>query len=82
MDETKLTVRVRREWLEGAKRFAQKNDTTLTRLVSEYLRQLSLQDDSFSDTPIVHRLLGILPEEASEQEYKDYLGAKYGLKQG
>ena len=40
MEQTKLTVRVPRKLLEGAKQYAAENNTTLTRLVSEYLRQL------------------------------------------
>ena len=40
MEQTKLTVRLHRDLLEGAKQYAREHDTTLTRLVSEYLRQL------------------------------------------
>ena len=49
MEKTKLTIRVTRDLIEGAKRYASQNDTTLTRLISEYLRQLTAQSDLFSD---------------------------------
>jgi hypothetical protein len=49
MERTKLTIRVDRDLLEGAKRYANEHDTTLTRLVSEYLRRLSARDDPLAD---------------------------------
>ena len=78
MDRTKMTVRVPRDLLEGAKRYASEHDTTLTRLVSEFLRQLSLQEDSLADAPVVRRLSGILPSDASIEDYGKYLEEKYG----
>ena len=51
MEKTKLTVRIPRDVLEGAKRYARENRTTLTRLVSEYLRQLTAQSDPLPYQP-------------------------------
>jgi hypothetical protein len=78
MDKTKMTVRVPRDLLEGAKRYASEHDTTLTRLVSEFLRQLSSQDDSLADAPVVRRLSGTLSPDASIEDYREYLEQKYG----
>jgi hypothetical protein len=78
MEKTKLTVRVPRDLLEGAKRYANEHDTTLTRLVSEFLRQLSLKDDPLADAPVVRRLSGSLSPEASIEDYRHYLEKKYG----
>jgi hypothetical protein len=78
MEQTKLTVRLPRELVEGAKRYAKDHDTTLTRLVSGYFRQLGTKGDLLQDAPIVRRLSGILPEEASVGDYYQYLEAKYG----
>lgn len=78
MEKTKLTVRVPRDLLDDAKRYASENNTTLTRLVSEYLRRLSMQDAVLADAPIVRRLSGILPPEASIKDYHKYLEEKYG----
>jgi replication fork clamp-binding protein CrfC len=77
MERTKLTIRVPRELLEGAKRYAYEHDTTLTRLVSEYLRQLSSDDDPLADAPIVRRLSGTLSQDASLDDYRQYLEEKY-----
>jgi len=78
MEKTKLTVRVPRDLLEGAKRYANEHNTTLTRLVSQYLRQLSTQDDPLVDAPIVRRLSGILSLDASIEDYRTYLEEKHG----
>ena len=78
MEKTKLTVRVPRDLLDGAKRYANEHDTTLTRLVSEFLHQLSIQDDSLADAPVVRRLSGALSPDASIDDYHKYLEKKYG----
>jgi hypothetical protein len=78
MERTKMTVRVPRDLLEGAKRYASEHDTTLTRLVSEFLRQLSIQDDPLADAPVVRRLSGTLSRDATIEDYGKYLEEKYG----
>jgi len=78
MEKTKLTVRVPRKVLEGAKRYASEHDTTLTRLVSEFLRQLTAQADPLTDAPIVQRLSGTLSQDVSVEDYREYLEQKYG----
>jgi len=79
--DSKLTVRVPHNLVEGAKRYARQNHTTVTRLVSEYLRRLTNQSDPLDplgDAPIVKRLSGILPENVSVDDYKKYIDEKYG----
>jgi len=78
MERTKLTIRLDGELLEKAKRYARERNTTLTRLVSAYLRQLGSEDDVLSDAPIVQRLSGILPPDTSIETYRTYLEQKYG----
>ena len=78
MEKTKLTIRLPSDLLEGAKRYAREHNTTLTRLVSAYLRQLSTDGDLLADAPIVRRLSGVLPPDASVQEYHAYLERKHG----
>jgi hypothetical protein len=50
----------------------------LTRLVGEYLRQLSGQSDFLEEAPIVRRLSGILSQDVSVADYRKYLEEKYG----
>jgi len=78
METTKLTIRVPRNVLEGAKRYAHENQTTLTRLVSEYLRQLTDETDPLANAPIVQRLSGTLSQKVSVEDYQQYLEQKYG----
>jgi hypothetical protein len=80
MNQTKLTIRLSQDLLEGAKRYARENNTSLTRLVSVYLRQLADQGDPLADAPIVQRLAGTLSEDLSIQDYREYLEKKYGSK--
>jgi len=77
MERTKLTVRVPQDLLEGAKRYANEHNTTLTRLISAYLRQLSAQGDPLGDAPIVCRLSGTLPPNALLEDYHEYVAKKY-----
>lgn len=78
MEQTKLTVRLPRDLVEGAKRYAEDHDTTLTRLVSEYFRRLGTESGALKDAPIVRRLSGILAQEATIGDYHQYLEEKYG----
>ncbi len=77
-DTTKLTVRVPRDVLDGAKRYASAQNTTLTRLISNYLQQLAHQGEPWEDAPIVQRLAGSLSSEVDLSDYKRHLEAKYG----
>ena len=77
MEQTKLTVRVPRDLLENIKRYAAENNTTITDLIEAYLRRIPAQQ-SLDDAPIVRRLSGILPANASLQDYREHLEEKYG----
>jgi hypothetical protein len=76
MEETKLTVRVPRDLLENAKRYAAQNDTTLTNLIEAYLRRIPARQ-SLEKAPIVRRLSGTLPQDVTIQDYKKHLEEKY-----
>ena len=76
MENTKLTVRVSRDLIDNAKRYASENNTTLTKLVEAYLQSLPARP-SLADAPIVRRLTGVLPPDLTIQDYKDHLDEKY-----
>jgi hypothetical protein len=80
MEETKLTIRLSRELLENAKLYARKQNTTVTNLISEYLRRMPASLDILQDAPIVRRLSGTLSKNISVADYKKHLEAKYGGK--
>lgn len=77
MLKTKLTVRVDQELLENAKRFASKNNTTLTDLIDSFLKQIPVQN-SLKDAPTVRYLSGVLSANVSSEDYKAHLDEKYG----
>jgi hypothetical protein len=77
MEQTKLTIRVPRELLENVKRYAAKNNTTLTDLIEAYLLRIPAQGH-LEKAPIVRRLSGIMPENISIQDYHEHLEEKYG----
>jgi len=76
MLKTKLTVRVEKDLLENIKRYAERNNTTLTDLIDIYLRRIPSQG-SLVDAPIVKRLSGTISKKVSVQDYKDHLEDKY-----
>lgn len=78
MEMTKLTIRVPANVLERAKNYAEINHTSLSRLVSQYLDQLPLQEGDLDNAPIVRSLIGILSPETSEEDYWRYIDKKYG----
>lgn len=76
MEQPKLTIRISKELLDKARRYARAHNTTLTRLISAYLARLDLADEL--DAPIVRRLSGVLPPTASIEDYQEHLKDKYG----
>jgi len=76
MQETKLTVRVPRDLLENIKRYAARNNTTLTKLIRAYLQNIPAQAP-LEDAPIVLRLSGIVSQQVSTEDYKAHLEEKY-----
>jgi hypothetical protein len=77
MERTQLTVRVPKDWLEGAREYARQHNTTVSKLVRLYLRHLSIQTGPLKDAPITQRLSGILTQDVSAEDYREYLESKY-----
>jgi hypothetical protein len=78
MEQTKLTVRVPRRVLEDAKRYAADRQTTLTRLIIEYLQTMAGPDHALADAPVIRRLTGAVQAEFGQEDYRHYLEEKYG----
>lgn len=75
--QTKLTVRVERRWLEQARRYSVEHGTTLSQLISEFLRGLPTADRPQGRTPIMDRLAGILPEDVDVEEHRRHSARKH-----
>lgn len=80
MQETKLTIRLPRKLLENAKRYARQRNTTLTKLINEYLYHIPAPIDALEDAPIIRKLSGTLSKEVSIADYKQHIEEKYGAK--
>jgi len=77
MTHTKLTVRVDRRWIEPAKQYAARRSTSLSRLISEYLRILAMPESATAATPVLQRLTGILPPDVDAEAHHRHLEAKH-----
>lgn len=79
MEETKLTVRVPKGTLTSVKRYAARNNTSLTRLITAYLEKIERSETEESEglSPVVQRLRGSLSGKVTEEDYRRYLEEKY-----
>ena len=75
MPRKKLTLSDDEEAVRRARWFTKKHDTSISRLVSEFL--LSHGGSEVPDTPIVSRLVGILPSDIRLEDYHEHLVEKY-----
>ncbi len=75
MAKKKLTLSVDEGVIRRAKRFSAEQGTTVSRLVTEFLA--SLEHDPGEATPVVSRLRGVLPADASREDYRDHLRDKH-----
>jgi hypothetical protein len=66
--ETKLTLKLDKTVIETAKQYAQKNNRSLSKLVENFLRNLTSSDISQEKhSPLVESLTGIISEEEAER---------------
>jgi hypothetical protein len=79
MEKTKLTLRIEKPVIESAKEYAQHHNTSLSRLVAEFLRSLKITE-STPTSPILEDLSGILPPDVLLEEHRTYLEEKYERK--
>ena len=76
MLETKLTVRIARNLLENAKRYASENNTTLNSLIGAYLEQLPVKHP-MENAPLVRKLSGCISSSVLVESYHMHLDKKY-----
>ena len=66
------------EAVERGERYAELHGTSLSRLVSDFLSRLPVDEDEPDLTPTVRRLLGVARGDTDENDYCEYLFRKYG----
>lgn len=73
----KLTLSVDEKVIERAHRYSRRHDTSISRLVTSYLRRLDSSEAS-GVSPLVRRLWGVLHHDTSLEEYRQHLEEKHG----
>lgn len=79
--DTKLTLKLEQTIIERAKKYARKNETSLSKLFENYLIKITSDEEAKIEiTPLVRSLSGIieLSEDSDERaQYTAYLEKKY-----
>lgn len=83
MENEKLTLRLEKELIAKAKRFAREHETSVSRIVADFFDNLQESGGSSRYGPITTRLRGSLRTKdesphASEDDYRRYLEEKHG----
>lgn len=78
MAKTKLTLTIERGVVERARRYALRNDTSISALVGRFLSGLEGGTEADGEyPPIVSGLLGVAEGGGDEGEYRRHLERKY-----
>ena len=72
----KLTLSVDENVIERARRYSTRHNTSISQLVTSYLRQLDAPSEP-ELAPWVRRLRGILPGDTSVQDHRQHLEDKH-----
>jgi macrodomain Ter protein organizer (MatP/YcbG family) len=79
--DNKLTLKLDKTVIDRAKKYAAKNNTSLSRMIESYLDQVTSNKKTSEEiSPLVKSLSGVinLPENYNEKkEYKKHLSSKY-----
>lgn len=79
---TKLTLRLEDILIKNAKRAARSRGVSLSKMVADYFKAISLQQKKESpESPVLSEISGILPPRTDEKKllksYKRHLAEKY-----
>ncbi len=79
--ETKLTLRLKKEVIDDAKKYANDHETSLSKLIENYLSAITNGSKSIENiSPLVKSLSGVIifpGEEAPEEIYHEHIKEKY-----
>jgi hypothetical protein len=79
MSKQRLNITVDPEVLDRARRYTERHNTSISRLVTEFLSGLPGEDDLGGElTPTVRRLLGVARGGPDREGYRRHLVEKYG----
>jgi hypothetical protein len=74
----KLTLSIDEKVIKRARRYSRRHNVSISRLVTNYLAGLDEPKRGLPTSRTVNRLRGILPSDASVEEYQAHLQRKYG----
>jgi hypothetical protein len=78
--DTKLTLKLDENIIEKAKMFAKTKNTSLSKIIENYLQKITLDQEATKITPVVKSLSGVidLPKDYDHKKgYTDFLIEKY-----
>lgn len=78
--DTKLTLRLNKSIIEKAKQYASERNTSLSKMIENYLQALTNKKEDASDiSPLVESLTGVIdvPSDDMKKDYSDFLTHKY-----
>ncbi len=77
MSRKKLTLSIDEDVIRHAKRYTERHDTSISRLVSAFLASLG-DESEMADSSAVSRIRGVLRSDTSLEDYHRHLEEKYG----
>lgn len=79
--ETKLTLRLKKKVIDQAKKYANDHDTSLSKLIENYLSAITNESKSLENiSPLVQSLSGVIQIDTTENtkgKYHEHLNEKY-----
>ena len=77
--DTKLTLKLDSYIIEMAKKYAKKNEISLSKLIENYLQAvIEKKKSKISISPLVESLTGVIEiNEKTKEDYSDFLSEKY-----
>ncbi|ELR70705.1 hypothetical protein C900_03478 [Fulvivirga imtechensis AK7] len=78
--DSKLTLKLNQQIIDQAKKYAKENNTSLSKLIENYLQAVTSRKKKRSKiSPLVESLTGVIKAENTDykKDYTDYLSQKY-----
>ena len=79
--ETKLTLRLKKNVIDQAKKYATDHETSLSKMIENYLSAITTESKSIENiSPLVQSLSGVIQltqDENPKEKYHEHLNEKY-----
>ena len=75
-----MTLKINKRTIERAKKYAKQRETSLSKMIENYLHALTNQQEENEEiSPLVESLSGVIKSSDSnrKKDYTDYLSGKY-----